>query len=164
PSYPRQTIRLCSSSSTLGPFLDEVIKDAIPLGPSSRALAFDMEWPIQRRRGHESRTSLIQIAGQTLTLLIQFSKFSSIPPRLYDFLVDCSIVKLGVGIRNDGLKLLRDFPDQKAFLNSFLELSFLAKAIDPQAGQGARLLSLQEIVARYLDVYLPKGDVRTSDW
>lgn len=176
PHYSHQVVHLCPSehhpTNSLGSLLDQVLLDAIPLDPRTRALAFDMEWVISRRRGHECRTSIIQLAGKSMTVILQLGKFQGwssglIPTPLYEFLINPLIIKLGVGIRNDGLKLLRDFPHQKPYLNSYLELSHLVKAVDRErfaTEGGSRLLSLQYIVGTYLDVYLAKGDVRTSDW
>ncbi|KAI9604545.1 hypothetical protein KEM48_000664 [Puccinia striiformis f. sp. tritici PST-130] len=87
------------------------------------------------------------------------------PDSLVDFLVNPQIVKIGVGIRNDGLKLLRDHKlGQKPFLNSFLELSRLVRALgQPDCASGySRLISLQQIVADYLEVYLPNISNRLS--
>lgn len=186
--YPTQSIHLCPSPTHSINSLDELIKrvvqDAIILDGNTRALAFDMEWKISHRKGQENRTAVIQISGLTVTLIIQLSKFPSTSKGLLhssitNFLKDQSIIKLGVGIRNDGLKLLRDFShnEEIPYLNSYLELSHLVKTIDSPRfvtqtqengstvnHKSGRLLSLQYIVGTYLDVYLAKGDVRTSDW
>ncbi|WAR52021.1 hypothetical protein PtB15_1B460 [Puccinia triticina] len=137
------------------------------------AVAFDMEWTISRTRGHENRTAVLQLASRSQVLIVQISREPGwrtqgiIPPSLLDFLVNPQIVKIGVGIRNDGLKLIRDHKlGPKPFLNSFLELSRLVRALgQPDCASGySRLISLQQIVADHLKLYLPKPDTRTSDW
>ncbi|OAV94235.1 hypothetical protein PTTG_00607, partial [Puccinia triticina 1-1 BBBD Race 1] len=82
-----------------------------------------------------------------------------IPSCLLDFLANPQIVKLGVGICNDGLKLLRDHKlGPKPFLNSFLKISRLARALgQPDCASGySCLISLQQIIAKHLKLYLPK--------
>ncbi|KNF06882.1 hypothetical protein PSTG_00198 [Puccinia striiformis f. sp. tritici PST-78] len=185
PAFSSHTVTLCPSAQHPISELPQLIKllcnDGISL-PSGRpeleggpyvAVAFDMEWTISWTRGHENRTAVLQLASRTQVLIVQISSDSAwlsqgiMPDSLVDFLVNPQIVKIGVGIRNDGLKLLRDHKlGQKPFLNSFLELSRLVRALgQPDCASGySRLISLQQIVADYLEVYLPKVDTRTSDW
>ncbi|OAV91034.1 hypothetical protein PTTG_10232 [Puccinia triticina 1-1 BBBD Race 1] len=69
-----------------------------------------------------------------------------IPSCLLDFLANPQIVKLGVGICNDGLKLLRDHKlGPKPFLNRLLKISRLARALgQPDCASGySCLISLQ---------------------
>jgi hypothetical protein len=185
PAFSPQKITQCPSEqhpiSELPQLIKALCNDGISL-PSGRseleggpyvAVAFDMEWTISRVRGHENRTALIQLGSRSQVLIVQISSDVAwraqgiMPSCLIDFLVNPQIVKIGVGIRNDGLKLIRDHKlGQKPFLNSFLELSRLVRALgQPDCASGySRLISLQQIVADHLKVYLPKIDTRTSDW
>ncbi|KAA1120918.1 hypothetical protein PGTUg99_017700 [Puccinia graminis f. sp. tritici] len=185
PAFSPQKITQCPSEqhpiSELPQLIKSLCNDGISL-PSGRseleggpyvAVAFDMEWTISRVRGHENRTAVIQLGSRSQVLIVQISSDVAwraqgiMPSCLIDFLVNPQIVKIGVGIRNDGLKLIRDHKlGQKPFLNSFLELSRLVRALgQPDCASGySRLISLQQIVADHLKVYLPKIDTRTSDW
>lgn len=185
PAFKPQTITMCPTEqhpiSELPLLLKSLSHDGLTL-PSGRpeleggpyvAIGFDMEWTISRIKGHENKTAVIQLASRSQVLIVQISSDGPwrtqgiMPPSLVDFLANPQIVKIGVGIRNDGLKLIRDHRlGPKPFLNSFLELSRLARAFSqPDCYSGySRLISLQQIVADHLKVYLPKVDTRTSDW
>ncbi|MBW0502243.1 hypothetical protein O181_041958 [Austropuccinia psidii MF-1] len=186
PHYTPQTIRLCPSLdhplSSLPDLLDWIVEDALPLGPDVSGsnklgyvgLAFDMEWVITY--GRASRTALIQLAGRSRTLAIQLAKLTdwyddgTMPDTLIPFLLNPKIIKIGVGIRNDALKLLRDLKSPaspKPYLHNFLELSLFVRMVDQPkyANQDERLISLQQIVADYLGDYLPKlAGPRMSNW
>ncbi|PLW47802.1 hypothetical protein PCASD_04366 [Puccinia coronata f. sp. avenae] len=185
PAFGRQTITLCPSEqhpiSELPLLIKALCRDGLSL-PSGRpeleggpyvAIAFDMEWTISRVKGRENKTAVIQLASLSQVLIVQISSDAPwrtqgiMPSSLVEFLVNPQIVKIGVGIRNDGLKLIRDHRlGPKPFLNSFLELSRLARALSqPDCASGySRLIALQQIVADHLKVYLPKVDTRKSDW
>lgn len=65
----------------------------------------------------------------------------------------------------DGTKLIKDFRERGITPRGLLELSALAKQVDKQKfGEVKRLISLQKLVAYWLDRHLDKGDTRVSDW
>ena len=68
----------------------------------------------------------------------------------------------------DGYKLIRDFPQQfqDAGITSLLELSYLARRVDPiGTGPGGTLISLAKLCKAYLELELDKDpDVRASNW
>lgn len=185
PGLIPHTISICPSDqrpvSELPELIDSICSDGIPL-PSGKtsleggpylAVAFDMTCSVSHTPGRENRTALLQLASRSRTLIIQISRISSwrldglLPSCLIELLVNPQIVKVGVGIRNDGLKLLRDHKlGPKPYLNSFLELGRLVRSLgDVKCSTGfTRLVSLQQMVADHLKVYLPKFDTWNSDW
>lgn len=79
------------------------------------------EWPISRRKGKENKTALIQIGDKRMILLVQISAmYYRIPPGLLRILCDANVIKLGVNIRGDALKLRRDFGHK---MRGFLEVN-----------------------------------------
>lgn len=88
-----------------------------------------MEWPISFRKGSERKTALVQIGDGHLVVLCQISAmYYKIPPRLLAILNDPNTCKIGVNVRGDALKLQRDFGHS---IRGFLDLSHLARAVDP---------------------------------
>lgn len=89
-----------------------------------------------------------------------------LPRKAVEILQDPKIYKLGVQVRGDGLKILRDRPE--AFPNgisSLLELSRMARKADAiNTGPGGGLIALAKLVSAYLGKTLPKGKVRSSNW
>lgn len=105
----------------------------------------DLEWRPQFQKGEkENPTALIQICGRDTILLLQMSNMKGtclldimlciylmsnkylivMPKRLVEFLENPYLLKAGVNIRSDGLKLHRDFG---IVTNGLLELSTLAQ-------------------------------------
>lgn len=72
-------------------------------------LAWDLEWPVANRKGIENRTSLAQICDSKTILLVHVSRMKSFSPSLLAVLNDPTRFKLGVQIKGDAKKLLRDF-------------------------------------------------------
>ncbi|KAA1064618.1 Exonuclease 3'-5' domain-containing protein 2, variant 2 [Puccinia graminis f. sp. tritici] len=170
-----------SSDETLRTMIENVLQDSLIITacrPPLRLVSFDMEWVTDHRARKPRPTSLIQICGQTITLVIQLVHIQRpkwflhvLPTPIAEFLRDPFIVKFGVGISGDADKLARDqFTDptgSKVYLNAFLELIDVAKLIDPTARDDipTDAFSLQRFVARYLEQFLPKTkSVVTSNW
>ncbi|KAJ1034021.1 hypothetical protein NDA18_000893 [Ustilago nuda] len=130
------------------------------LGPGPMGL--DLEWNISRFVG-ASRTALLQICSPTLIVILHLSAMSHrIPPLLRTILEDPTIIKTGVAIKNDALKLQRDY-----FIHTrnALELGNLAKLAQPQKWAGVNhLISLRDLTRIYLGKKLKKDSVRVSDW
>ena len=71
-----------------------------------------------------------------------------------------------MNIIGDAQKLHRDFADLPT-INGLFELSDLANAVDADRWahkKSKRWISLQDLVAAYLNGYLAKGDERCSNW
>ncbi|KAK4056677.1 hypothetical protein OIO90_002229 [Microbotryomycetes sp. JL221] len=133
----------------------EVVKLQGPLG-------FDCEWEPSQRRGVENKVAVLQLCSSDTIILVHLSKMKRFPPAIERLLHDDSIIKLGVQIAGDARKLIRDFGVHSRGL---LDLSNVARLVDGERYVARRgLIGLQELVGTYLDKYLDKGDVRTSQW
>ena len=73
-------------------------------------VGLDIEWAPTFQAGAAVKpTSLLQISdGQTIVVIQTLALLGRCPPGLRAFLEDTSVVKLGVGILPDGVKLSRD--------------------------------------------------------
>lgn len=129
------------------------------LGPGPMGL--DLEWNYSRAGVH--RTALVQICSSSLILIIHTSAMSHrIPPLLKHILQDPSIVKTGVAIKNDALKLQRDYAIDA---RNVVELSNFVKLAQPHRWAGhSHLISLRDLTRIYLGRKLRKDSVRVSDW
>ncbi|CBQ70260.1 conserved hypothetical protein [Sporisorium reilianum SRZ2] len=129
------------------------------LGPGPMGL--DLEWNFSARGSH--RTALLQICSPSLILIIHLSAMSHrIPPLLKTILQDPAVIKTGVAIRNDALKLQRDYAIDT---RNVVELSTLAKLAQPRRWAHTRyLISLRDLTRVYLGRRLRKDGVRVSDW
>lgn len=130
------------------------------LGPGPMGL--DLEWNFSRLGGSH-RTALLQICSPSMILIIHLSAMSHrIPPLLTNILHDPTIIKTGVAIKNDALKLQRDYGIDT---RNVVELSNLVKLAQPQRWAGINhLISLRDLTRIYLGRKLRKDSVRTSDW
>ncbi|KAL9936022.1 hypothetical protein V8E36_004864 [Tilletia maclaganii] len=154
-------------------------------------LGFDLEWEVTFRKGaapEGSRTALMQICSRSLILVLHIAHIvptntGTLPPlpqALEALLRRPDVLKTGVYIEGDALKLQREFcqrapaeqGDQAATqptgegiqTQGLLELSRLARQVDPGRWPNRRLISLRELVAVYLGRKLLKDSVRTSKW
>eukprot|EP00483_Globobulimina_turgida_P012727 UN12750 len=72
-------------------------------------VGYDCEWKSTGRRQRERKVALIQIGYEKLIILIQIHLFrKSIPIELISFLKSVNIIKCGVGISGDAIKLKQD--------------------------------------------------------
>ncbi|KAL3686768.1 hypothetical protein R1sor_013077 [Riccia sorocarpa] len=115
----------------------------------------DIEWKPNRVKGENNKVGLLQISSQTECLLVQLLHLDYIPDSLRNFLRKGSNSFAGVGITEDGIKLLRDHGLVCAGL---VELHQYCK--------GARMsLSLKDLALVVLNVTLEKSrTVTMSDW
>ena len=129
------------------------------LGPGPMGL--DLEWNFTRAGSR--RTALLQICSPSLILIIHLSAMSHrIPPLLRSILEDPNIIKTGVAIKNDALKLQRDYAIDT---RNVVELSNMVKLAQPKLWKDrAYLISLRDLTRVYLGRRLRKDSVRVSDW
>nr|XP_018263566.1 uncharacterized protein I303_03435 [Kwoniella dejecticola CBS 10117]OBR85724.1 hypothetical protein I303_03435 [Kwoniella dejecticola CBS 10117] len=120
----------------------------------------------------QGRTALMQFCDEKLVVLIHLGETMDIPSKAIEILRSASIYKLGVQVNGDGRKLLRDFPQHfpstppEQGLNGLLELSALARGVDPiNTGPGNTLIGLATLSRTYLGKELDKDkEVRKGDW
>ncbi|KTW31390.1 hypothetical protein T552_00035 [Pneumocystis carinii B80] len=136
------------------------VQDAISLlkGPY---LGFDMEW----KPHGDSKIAVIQLSDANSIVLFHLSQMDlegTFPSPLKDLLENPYFIKCGVGVRNDGYKLYKDFG---IIGTGFLELSQLAITVDKDKWDPSlRLIGLTKLAEEYLGKPLFKGSVRYSNW
>ncbi|UZJ52147.1 hypothetical protein CBS101457_001467 [Exobasidium rhododendri] len=131
---------------------------------SGQVLSFDMEWPATRVAGRpQGKTSVIQIASPTHLFILQVGGMKMLPAEITRIVTDPSIVKCGVAIRGDAIKLRRDF---EVAMTNMVELSSMAKLVDADLWKGIfHLISLRDLCRVYLKRRLKKDlRVRASAW
>jgi len=160
-------VHYCSSYHTI----DTVAK----LFGQEQVIGFDMEWnPFAKGAARDSiqnNVSLIQIASQSRVALFHIAMIKGkdpakfIPKSLQRIMESKDIIKTGVNIGNDFLRVLK-------FLGitaqSVVELSHIHHLVNgnvTKAGEPARkVVSLAFLVQEHLGWPLHKGNVRMSNW
>lgn len=77
------------------------------------------------------------------------------------FFQDKKLLKSGVNIGSDGLKLQRDFG---LITNGLVELRDLAEITTSDKIQITHLRSLRALTGIFMEQHMPKGKVRVSNW
>ncbi|CAO3678389.1 unnamed protein product [Umbelopsis vinacea] len=127
-----------------------------------QVFGLDLEWrPTFIKGSKENKTALIQLCNAKSILLIQISRMAVFPQELKGLLQSRKILKAGVNIRGDALKLYRDF---RILTNGLVELGTLARATNTKELEGYKGLSLRLLCAIFLEKSLPKGPTRISRW
>ncbi|CAM0135600.1 unnamed protein product [Umbelopsis sp. WA50703] len=146
----------CSKSPSETNFL---IKRMIKEG---NVFGLDLEWrPTFVKGSKENKTALIQLCNAESVLIIQISRMHVFPKELKSMLQDRNIIKTGVSIRGDALKLYRDF---RILTNGLVDLGALARSTKAKELEDHAGLSLRLLCGIYLGKSLPKGAVRLSRW
>ncbi|KAK7683602.1 hypothetical protein QCA50_013440 [Cerrena zonata] len=132
---------------------------ALKRGP----VGLDMEWRVNLETNQSFKTALIQISDLRMIVLIQVSGMKNFPQKVKDIIESRDVVKMGVNIRGDGEKLLRDFGIRA---NNLVELGGLAQQADPRFSSiyNRSMVSLAKMADMYLNKTLDKGLIRVSDW
>ncbi|KAH9974325.1 ribonuclease H-like domain-containing protein [Lactifluus volemus] len=130
------------------------------------AVGLDLEWPfVSKRIGgcEEGKVALVQLCDTDIILLIQVSKMKSFPEKVKALIESSKVPKVGVNIRNDGMKLFRDYG---ILASNLIELGALACQVDASFESAFKrpIVSLVKVVSYCLHKTLDKGPVRTSDW
>lgn len=118
-----------------------------------KVAGFDTETRPSFHKGQLYKVSLMQIAVPEKVFLIRL-QHTGITPHIIDFLENESIIKSGVGIRDDihALRRLKQFEPK-----GFIELSTLAKAA------GLQVESVKKLTALLLGFRISKS-AQTSNW
>ncbi|KAI0313420.1 ribonuclease H-like domain-containing protein [Amylostereum chailletii] len=129
----------------------------------SGPIGFDLEWKVAFLNGgsvREGPAALVQVCDTSMILLIQVTSMKTAQQVLIE---SPTIPKMGVNIRNDGMKLYRDY---SILASNLIELGALACQADArfETAFGRPIVSLAKVVAFYLRRTLDKGPVRTSNW
>ncbi|KAI8983791.1 ribonuclease H-like domain-containing protein [Pilobolus umbonatus] len=122
----------------------------------------DIEWPPTFVKGEaEKKTSLVQICDADKILLIQLSRLSKFPAPLKQFFEDRSILKSGVNIAADGIKLYRDYG---VITNGLVDLKDMAESTRSPILMESHQRSLRALTGLFLRQNMSKGKVRISNW
>ena len=123
-------------------------------------LGFDVEWKVTYEAGCPPRkVATVQLAAHDYACVFHVSKLGKVPPRLAFLLASPTILKVGVGARNDARKLSTDYALEKK-VAPVVDLRDLADAVHLPGNRG-----LADLVATALKCLLPKpARTRTGDW
>ncbi|KAG2184303.1 hypothetical protein INT44_009318 [Umbelopsis vinacea] len=115
-----------------------------------QVFGLDLEWrPTFIKGGKENKTALVQLCNSNSILIIQISRMGVFPHELKGLLQNRNILKTGVNIRGDALKLYRDF---RILTNGLVELGTLARATHADELQGYKGLSLRLLCAIFVSI------------
>ncbi|TFY58841.1 hypothetical protein EVG20_g8004 [Dentipellis fragilis] len=131
-------------------------------------VGFDLEWRVIMRRGPmiERRTALRDEEWDILAPPNEAASadtWSEFPQKVKELIESPTVVKMGANIRNDGMKLYRDFG---ILASNLVELGGVARQADERFEDAYKrsIVSLAKVVAFYLHRALEKGPVRISNW
>jgi ribonuclease D len=150
-------VKLCTNTK-------EIVDGLSMLGNSS-LLGLDCEWRPKSWKGDShnvaNKVAVLQLASPKTCLIIQLLRATEgglrLPQKLFDLLSSASVLKLGVGIRDDCQRLANDYG---LACNGLVDLRNLARREALQV----RAESLQALSA-WAGLTLSKDpSVRLSDW
>ncbi|GJE98706.1 ribonuclease H-like protein [Phanerochaete sordida] len=129
-------------------------------------VGFDMEWNITLYTGYRTvrKTAVVQLCDRTTILLVHLAAMKKFPRKVKELLEDPKIEKVGVNIRQDGVKLFGDF---HVAARNLVELGSMAHQADPAftATYKRKIVSLAKMVALYTRRELDKEpDIRMGNW
>ncbi|PPQ63518.1 hypothetical protein CVT24_004746 [Panaeolus cyanescens] len=154
---PQATIHYLTDHNRANSVLSASVFDGAVLG-------FDLEWRPNYIKGKpENPVALIQLASDSAIFLLQISGMREFPLVLADILANPSIVKAGVAIQNDAIKL---YNDCHVTMCNCVDLSLLARTVDNDRWQGkySSPLGLGRLVESYEYLLLEKGRITRSNW
>ncbi|RCH98993.1 hypothetical protein CU098_010431 [Rhizopus stolonifer] len=129
---------------------------------SEGVFGVDIEWPPCFIKGRpENKTSLIQICAAKKVLLFQVGQMKKFPQELQNFLESRVLLKTGVNLRQDGIKLYRDFG---IVTNGVAELMTMVNKSKSPLIQKTHLRSLKTLTGVFLGKKMSKGKARMSNW
>ncbi|KAJ1704615.1 hypothetical protein LUZ63_004394 [Rhynchospora breviuscula] len=123
-------------------------------------LGFDVEWkPSFKKGATQAKTAVIQICLDTTCCYVMHIFHSGVPSILKSLLEDSSSIKVGVGVRADATKLVKDYDIN---VQSLIDLSHLAskKLVGPTLQWGLSSLT-ETIMCKQLD---KQWKVRMGNW
>lgn len=128
-------------------------KEALDLLRGEPVIGFDTEARPCFEKGRAARTSLVQLAGAEVVVLVRLLKTSP-TESLVALLEDPAVIKVGVGIRED----MRLLGKKDAFRPAGLfDLGDAARAL------GLKTQGLRTLAANLMDVRISKG-AQCSNW
>ncbi|RCI05199.1 hypothetical protein CU098_004720, partial [Rhizopus stolonifer] len=138
---------------------NERIHALLEANKQDTSFGVDLEWPPQFVKGKpENKITLVQICSANEILLIQLARMHTFPIELRRFFEEKTVLKSGVNINADGLKLMRDFG---FFTNGLVELKEMSEGY---VNWSHNLRSLRALTGIFLGQNMSKGKVRMSNW
>jgi hypothetical protein len=129
---------------------------------STCVFGFDIEWRVTYVAGQAPRkTALLQLSDANTAYLFHIIHFSEFPLSLIALINSKDILKVGVGIRNDMLKLQGDYRELQPA--GVVDLADMAR--DCPSCRSCATFSLANLVDTVLGRVLPKpSNLRTGNW
>ncbi|KAF3456638.1 hypothetical protein FNV43_RR01292 [Rhamnella rubrinervis] len=124
------------------------------------ALGFDIEWrPTFKRGVSPGRAAVVQICGDTSHCHVMHIIHSGITQSLKLLLENCSLLKVGVGIGNDAVKVFKDY---NVSVRALEDLSYLA---NQKLGGGSQRWSLGSLTEKLTSKKLLKPNkIKLGNW
>jgi hypothetical protein len=136
-----------------------------------QVVGLDAEWRPNRTRKTDpgyvrNKVSVVQVSTGSTTLVIQLLHMNIVPASLVKLLASPKVLKVGVGVSVDAVKIMEDYGVQ---IRGCVELVSLAARTPgltyAMAGSKKQQPSLAKLTSRLLHVELPKDmRVRCGDW
>ncbi|KAK6993067.1 ribonuclease H-like domain-containing protein [Favolaschia claudopus] len=125
-------------------------------------VGLDIEFKAQLEPGQTRHICTIQIATPLKLVVIDMSAIPVLPIVLQWILESSGILKVGVGMQNDGAFLHRDF---NIVTRGLCDVGFMIRIAYPERfARVANNVSLQSCVEHVFSLVLPKNMRRTYDW
>jgi ribonuclease D len=104
--------------------IDAWIRENAKPSGKKQYIGFDAEWRPAFRPGIYNKISLIQCATEESAILIQLRQFPTLPPSIIELLTSQNVIKVGVGICDD---LVRLKTDHGVPVGAFFDIGLAAK-------------------------------------
>lgn len=127
---------------------------------SSSVVGLDVEW----KPGSTLQAALLQISTGSETVLLRLSKFKSVPKPLIKLLKSPRVLKVGVGVMADLVRLEKWAASTSPAGSSPLLTAGGMDLVPFAKRLGCTSAGLAALSREVLGELLPKGDVRCSDW
>ena len=119
---------------------------------AARIVGFDIEWKPESDRGTENQPAVLQLGVKTSCLVLHICHMSELPRSLISILGDETILKVGVGIKEDASKLTRH---RELVCEGMIDIQKMLQTTD----------GLKTLAKHFLGIELEKDkSVTTSDW
>lgn len=122
------------------------------------SIGFDLEWKPSFTSNQHNKAALIQLATTEAILIIQIQNLPSIPQLLKELFMNRHILKVGVGVHDDLVRLHKDYHIPS---RGFVDLACVAKELDRKIPR----VGLSALYYEYFKVTVPKmKHVRMGNW
>ena len=128
---------------------------------SFKAVGFDIEWKPTFVRGCDNKTAVLQLGVEKSCLILHIYHMSELPKSLVSILRDENVLKVGVGIMEDALKLQRHRGLICKGMTDIQAMGMRFLGMPPSAPK----LGLKTMAERFVGIELEKSKkVAMSNW